>query len=71
MCRVFECLRGDHLWWACESVFPRFQGLDVVRRCPMVPQRPIVLFERVRLLQAKPVYLERLQLILGGFSDVE
>ena len=71
MCRVLECLRGDHLWWACESVFPGCRGFDLVCRFPMVPRRPIVLFEGVALLWSHPVYLEILQLILGGFSDVE
>ena len=71
LCRVLECLRGDHLWWECESVFPGCRGFDVVFRYLMGPRHPIVIFEGVALLRAQPVYLERLQLILGGFSDVE
>ena len=69
--RVLECLCGDHLWWACESVFPGCQGFNVVGRCSMIPRRPIVLFEGIALLRAQSVYLEGVQLILGGFPDVE
>ena len=80
--RFFLCWRGDSrlsISTAEEHSCIVFSSVLVViisgghasLRCPMVPRRLIVLFERVALLWEKPVYLERLQLILGGFSDVE
>ena len=47
------------------------KSLKIHCLCPVIPRRLIVLFEGVALLWAQPVYFERLQLILGGFSDFE